>query len=87
MSPAATDTWSNVEIRIGILHAPREIVIESNETADEVLAAVDAAISAGSTLRLHDEKGRTVLIPAANLGYVDIAAVESRRVGFGGIAS
>lgn len=85
MSPAATDTWSNVEIRIGILHAPREIVIESNETADEVLAAVDAAISAGSTLRLHDEKGRIVLIPAANLGYVDIAAVESRRVGFGGL--
>ena len=72
-----------MEIRIGILHAPREIVIESGETAEELKAAVDAAIAANATLQLVDEKGRIVLVPAANLGYVDIAAVESRRVGFG----
>lgn len=76
-----------MEIRIGILHAPREIVIESTDSADAVQAAVDAALASGNTLRLHDEKGRIVLIPAAHLGYVDIAAVETRRVGFGGVAS
>ena len=76
-----------MEIRIGVLHAPREIVFESNDSADAVQAAVDAALASGNTLRLQDEKGRIVLIPAANLGYVDIAAVETRRVGFGGIAS
>jgi len=72
-----------VEIRIGILHAPREIVIESGETAEAVQATVEAAIAANATLRLQDEKGRLVLVPVANLGYIDIAAVESRRVGFG----
>jgi predicted alternative tryptophan synthase beta-subunit len=72
-----------VEIRIGILHAPREIVIESSETAEAIQTAVEAAIAAQATLQLNDEKGRVVLVPIANLGYIDIAAVESRRVGFG----
>jgi predicted alternative tryptophan synthase beta-subunit len=72
-----------VEIRIGILHAPREIVIESSETAEAIQTAVEAAIAAQATLQLNDEKGRVVLVPVANLGYIDIAAVESRRVGFG----
>lgn len=72
-----------MEIRIGILHAPREIVIESSESADVIQAAVEAAIAANTTLQLQDEKGRVVLVPAANLGYIDIAATESRRVGFG----
>lgn len=72
-----------MEIRIGILHAPREIVIESSETAEAIQTAVEAAIAAQATLQLNDEKGRVVLVPIANLGYIDIAAVESRRVGFG----
>ena len=72
-----------MEIRIGILHAPREIVIESGETAEAILAAVDAAIAANTALQLQDDKGRVVLVPAGNLGYVDIAASLSRRVGVG----
>lgn len=72
-----------MEIRIGVLHAPREIVIESGQTAEEIQAAVEAAVAANTTLQLQDEKGRVVLVPAANLGYIDIAATESRRVGFG----
>ena len=72
-----------MEIRIGILHAPREIVFESGDSAEAIQAAVDAAIAANATLRLQDDKGRVVIVPAANLGYVDIAAAESRRVGFG----
>lgn len=74
-----------MEIRIGILHAPREIVLESAETPEAVEAAVAAALGAGSTLTLHDEKGRVIIVPVAHLGYVDIAAAEHRRVGFGGV--
>ena len=73
-----------MEIRIGILHAPREVVLESTETAESVEAAVHAAIAGGTTLRLVDEKGRVVLVPSVNLSYVDIAAGDHRRVGFGG---
>ena len=76
-----------MEIRIGILHAPREVVLESAQSVDEVQAAVDAALSGASTLRLQDEKGRIVIIPSAHLAYIDIAASEPRRIGFGGILS
>ncbi len=76
-----------MEIRIGVLHAPREVVIDTTLTPDEVHAAVDAALNAGTPLRFSDEKGREVIVPAAHLAYVDIAAVESRRIGFGGVAS
>jgi hypothetical protein len=34
-------------------------------------------------LRLVDDKGRLVVIPGAVIGYVEIGAPESRRVGFG----
>ena len=71
-----------MEIRIGILHAPREVMIDTTATADEVQAAVDAAVSNGTTLRLSDEKGRTVVVPAAHIAYVEMAGPESRRVGF-----
>ena len=73
-----------MEIRIGILHAPREVTLEVNLSTDEVHSAVDAALSKSSTLRLTDDKGRVVLIPAAHIAYVDIAGSEARRVGFGG---
>ncbi len=72
-----------MEVRIGILHTSREVVIDSTLTADEISAAVDAAIAANSTVRLSDDKGRSVAIPAATIAYVDIAAADSRKVGFG----
>ncbi len=76
-----------MEVRIGVLHAPREVVFESTESVDNLQAAVDAAIALGSTLRLHDDKGRVILVPGALIAYVDIAAADARRIGFGGAAS
>ncbi len=76
-----------MEIRIGVLHAQREVVIDTTLTLDEVHAAVNAALDSGSALRLSDEKGREVIMPAAHIAYIDIAAAESRRIGFGGVAS
>nr|WP_284290120.1 DUF3107 domain-containing protein [Angustibacter aerolatus] len=58
-------------------------MLESAQSADEVAALVDAAISAGGTLRLADSTGRTVLVPASVLGYVELGAETERRVGFG----
>jgi hypothetical protein len=72
-----------VEVKIGVQNAVREIVIESNQSNDDVVAAVDSAISKGGLLRLADEKGRVVLVPAEKLAYVEIGEPEVRRVGFG----
>ncbi len=73
-----------MEVKIGVQHVAREIVLESSQTAQEVSKAVAAALK-GSSLELTDEKGRLVVVPSAALAYVEIGAEESRRVGFGGV--
>lgn len=73
-----------MEIKIGVQYAPRELVLESGQTPDEVARAVAEALgNASGLLTLIDEKGRRILVPAAKLAYVEIADAESRRVGFG----
>ena len=73
-----------MEVRIGVQHATRELVIESAQTTDAITDAVSAAL-AGKTeiLSLEDERGRRIVVPAAKLAYVEIGEPESRRVGFG----
>jgi hypothetical protein len=73
-----------VEVKIGVQYAPRELVLESAQSADEVAKAVADALKADlGVLSLTDEKGRRVLVPADKLAYVEIAESEQRRVGFG----
>ena len=73
-----------MEVKIGIQYAPRELVLESTLTPDEVEQAVtDAIRSELGVLTLTDEKGRRVVVPVAKVAYVEIAEAEGRRVGFG----
>jgi hypothetical protein len=75
-----------VEVRIGVQHVTRELVVDSAESQEAVVAAVSAAV-AGTTdvLALTDERGRQVVVPSNKLAYVEIGEPESRRVGFGGM--
>lgn len=73
-----------MEIKIGVQFSARELVLESAQSAADIEAAVTAAVaSEKGVLSLTDEKGRTVILPADKLAYVEIAAVTDRRVGFG----
>jgi hypothetical protein len=73
-----------VEVKIGVQHAPRELVLESTQSPDEVEQAVTAAFrSDDGVLTLVDDKGRRVVVPVTKLAYVEIAENEQRRVGFG----
>jgi hypothetical protein len=72
-----------VEIKIGVQNVGREIVLESTQDPETVANVVGEAITAGSELRLTDDKGRLIIIPGNALGYVEIGAEEVRRVGFG----
>jgi len=75
-----------VEVRIGVQHATRELVIDSTETTEAILATVSAAVSGEvSVLALTDERGRQVVVPSDKLAYVEIGEPESRRVGFGSL--
>ena len=75
-----------MEVRIGVQHVTRELVVDSAESQEAVVAAVSAAV-AGTTevLALTDERGRQVVVPSNKLAYVEIGEPESRRVGFGGM--
>jgi len=74
-----------VEVKIGVRDLPREVVLESDLTPAQVAASIEEAIAKGSLLSLTDDKGRLILVPGSLIGYVEIGAPESRRVGFGGI--
>ena len=72
-----------MEVKIGVQHANRELVLESEQTPEEVQELVAAALTGKSgLLELTDEKGRKVLIPADRLAYVEIGEVSTRKVGF-----
>ncbi|HVC72670.1 MAG TPA: DUF3107 domain-containing protein [Mycobacteriales bacterium] len=72
-----------MEVKIGVQRTPREIVLESTQSPDEVEAAVrDALKDPSGVLALVDEKGRRVVVPSALIAYVEIADADHRRVGF-----
>jgi Protein of unknown function (DUF3107) len=72
-----------VEVKIGVLHTPREIVVESVQTQDEVEDLIAAAFkSVDGQLKLTDDKGRRVIVPANLIAYIEIAQADVRRVGF-----
>ncbi|MEV8409682.1 DUF3107 domain-containing protein [Streptomyces niveus] len=75
-----------MEVKIGVQHTPREIVLESAQSAEEVESAVaDALAGKAKLLSLTDEKGRKVLVPAERIAYVEIGEPTTRRVGFGAL--
>jgi hypothetical protein len=75
-----------VEVKVGVKGAARELAVDSSLTAQEITAAVKAALAeAGGVLVLEDEKGRQVLVPVDKLAYVEIGEQVERRVGFGAI--
>ena len=72
-----------MEVKIGVLHTPREIVVESGQSPDEVQQLIaDALKSVDGQLTLTDERGRRVIVPANLIAYVEIAQADQRRVGF-----
>ncbi len=74
-----------MEIKIGIQNVNREIILDSSENADTIAELVAKAMSDGAELRLKDSKGRQVIVPTSVLGYVEIGAEETRRMGFGAL--
>lgn len=72
-----------MEVRIGVQHTAREIVIDSGAPPEEVEQDVAAALESGGLLTVRDERGRKVIVPADRLAYVDISPQIERRVGFG----
>ncbi len=74
-----------MEVKIGVRDVAREVVLESEETAEAVADLVAESMKSGSMLKLTDDKGRQILVPGSLIGYVEIGAPASRRIGFGNV--
>jgi Protein of unknown function (DUF3107) len=74
-----------VEIKVGILNVNREVIIESTSTSAEVEKDFAKALKDGGLFSVTDERGRKVLIPAAQVGYLDLGQENARHVGFGSV--
>jgi DNA-binding MurR/RpiR family transcriptional regulator len=74
-----------MEVHIGVVYTPKELTLELDGSADDVVNAVEKAVDAKApVLWLTDTKGRRVGIPADKIAYVEVGADdESHRVGFG----
>jgi Protein of unknown function (DUF3107) len=74
-----------VEVKIGVQNVAREILLESEQSPEEVEALVTKALTDGGLLSLVDGSGRRVIVPVASVGYVDLGAAKKGSVGFGTI--
>lgn len=72
-----------MEVKIGIADSSRELVVSSDQSADEVSKLVEESFtSKDGLLRLTDEKGRRYVVRSDQIAYVEIAPEDGRRVGF-----
>lgn len=71
-----------MEVRIGVQHAAREVVVDTKEDADAIEKLASEALAAdGGLLTLTDTRGRRVLVPADRIAYLEIGA-PAGTVGF-----
>ncbi|HQR27812.1 MAG TPA: DUF3107 domain-containing protein [Nocardioides sp.] len=71
-----------MEVKIGVQHAPRELILETDQAAADLEGLVAQAVSAGTVLSLTDTKNRTFLIPGDRIAYVEIGSGVIGQVGF-----
>jgi hypothetical protein len=72
-----------VEVKIGIQSVPRELVVETKSSSEEVERMLAAAVADSGVFILSDDKGGRVLVPADKIAYLEIGGSEPRRIGFG----
>jgi hypothetical protein len=75
-----------MEIKIGVRSVHRELVLETDLSAEQVEEEIRNALSVdrGGVIAITDIKGRRVIVPVASLGFIEIGEDETRPVGFGG---
>lgn len=71
-----------MEVKIGVTHANRELVLESELDAAAVEELVATALAQGGVLSLNDVKGRRVVVPAEKIAYVEVSTSIVGQVGF-----
>jgi DNA-binding MurR/RpiR family transcriptional regulator len=74
-----------MEVKIGVVYSAKELSVEVEGKADEIVAAVEDALKGGApVIWLTDKKGRRVGIPSDKIAYIEVAEEDAaKRIGFG----
>jgi hypothetical protein len=74
-----------MEVKIGVIYTPRELAVEIEGKADEIVAMLESSLKDGRVMMwLTDKRGRRVGVPADKIAYVEVVEDEAvKRVGFG----
>ena len=71
-----------MELKIGVQHAQRELVIDTAETPESIGERLSEALSKGDVFSVTDTKGRTVLVPSEKIAYAELGTGTTGTVGF-----
>lgn len=74
-----------MEVKIGVLYAPRELLVETDTSPEDIEKSLAKAIVEGGVFSLVDSKGSRVVVPVDKLAYLEMAEPDDRKVGFGRI--
>jgi len=80
---ASAEERRAVEVKIGIQSVPRELVVETSSSYEEIQQILTAAVADDAVFVLADEKGGKVMVPGDKIAYVELGSLETRRIGFG----
>ena len=71
-----------MEVKIGVQQASRELVVDTDSTPEDIEQRLTEALAGTGVLRLSDVKGRTVIVPADKIAYLELGSPTSSTVGF-----
>ena len=62
-----------MEVKLGVTYSPKELVVETDQSTDDVAKLVEEAVGGKSkVLWLADTKGRRVGVPTEKLAYIEL---------------
>ncbi len=73
-----------MEVKIGIHSVPRELVVETDTSAEEIERDLTRSLESGgnSVFAISVAKGGKILVPADKIAYLEYGAPEAHRLGF-----
>ena len=77
-----------MDIELGIANVARPVTFSTEEDAAEAVTErhrIGAVEHGGTPIKLTDDKGRRIVVPANALGYALIGSETKHAVGFGAL--
>ena len=71
-----------MEVKIGVQHAPRELIVETDTSPEDFEAKLADAVTNDGILAFTDIRGRRIAVPGSKIAYVEIGSGTLGTVGY-----